>query len=284
MDLSALIFVALAVAWATYLIPKALRHHEDGSASRTVEGFSVRLRVLARREPVDSRSARLVVPGKPAAAVESSVPVAAAPAPDARPVPPAVRRAAAARAARRRLRVVLTLLLAGVGVGVAAAVGAIAWVWLAVPGALLVAWLVACRLMVKRERAVAAPVRRLPLIVEEPAPAVDEGDPATEEILAVQAETPDEMPDETPAEAPADEVTETPAPAGWDPVPVTLPTYVGKEPAARRSVRTIDLDATGVWTSGPLAADSALAREADAERKTRTARSEAEHKRRAAGS
>ena len=42
----------------------------------------------------------------------------------------------------------------------------------------------------------------------------------------------------------------------WDPVPVTLPTYVAK-PAARRTVRTIDLDATGVWTSGRTEADSA---------------------------
>jgi hypothetical protein len=49
----------------------------------------------------------------------------------------------------------------------------------------------------------------------------------------------------------------------WDPVPVTLPTYVSK-PSARRSVRTIDLDSTGVWTSGRTEADSALAREAEA--------------------
>jgi hypothetical protein len=45
---------------------------------------------------------------------------------------------------------------------------------------------------------------------------------------------------------------------------VTLPTYVTKPAAARRSVRTIDLDATGVWTSGRTEADAALAREADA--------------------
>ena len=51
MDLSALIFVALAVAWAAYLVPKALRHHEDAAASRSVDG-SDRMRVLARREPV----------------------------------------------------------------------------------------------------------------------------------------------------------------------------------------------------------------------------------------
>src|SRR5687767_15606571 len=60
-DLSALIFVALAVAWAVYLIPKALKHHDEVVRSRSVEKFSHTMRVLARREPVDRRSARLVV-------------------------------------------------------------------------------------------------------------------------------------------------------------------------------------------------------------------------------
>ena len=44
---------------------------------------------------------------------------------------------------------------------------------------------------------------------------------------------------------------------------MTLPTYVSK-PTARRTVRTIDLDATGVWSSGRSESDSAIAREADA--------------------
>ncbi len=65
MDLSALIFVALAVAWAVYLIPKALKHHEDDLRSRTVDKFSTSMRVLASREPVDSRTARLTVNGQP---------------------------------------------------------------------------------------------------------------------------------------------------------------------------------------------------------------------------
>jgi hypothetical protein len=55
-----LIFVALAVAWAVYLIPKALEHHEEGARTRTVDRFSARLRVLARREPINRRKARLV--------------------------------------------------------------------------------------------------------------------------------------------------------------------------------------------------------------------------------
>ena len=61
MDLSALIFVALAVAWAVYLIPKALKHHDEVVRSRSVDRFSHTMRVLARREPVSRRDARLVV-------------------------------------------------------------------------------------------------------------------------------------------------------------------------------------------------------------------------------
>ena len=49
-------------------------------------------------------------------------------------------------------------------------------------------------------------------------------------------------------------------PNAWDPVDVPLPTYVSK-PVAQRSVRTIDLDSTGVWSSGRSEADSALVRE-----------------------
>jgi hypothetical protein len=82
----------------------------------------------------------------------------------------------------------------------------------------------------------------------------------------------DEAMDDTSASLPLQPLAEQPAPAQspaatepglWDPVPVTLPTYVSKPPA-RRTVRTIDLDSTGVWTSGRTEADSALAREAEA--------------------
>ena len=50
----------------------------------------------------------------------------------------------------------------------------------------------------------------------------------------------------------------------WDPLPVTLPTYVSKPAATRRTVQTIDLESTGVWSSGRSESDSALAREAEA--------------------
>ncbi len=248
MDLSALIFVALAVAWAVYLIPKALKHHEDDQRSRTVDRFSTSMRVLARREPVDSRTARLVVGGAEAA-TSSPAPMA---------------RSTAARAARRRRRVLALILLACATVGALAGFAVIATQYVAAPAALLVAWLVTCRLMVRSERAAKTSTVRPPATGVEQQSVADEG-PATEEIAAVAAE-----PER--------------APGSWDPVPVTLPTYVSKEPAGRRSVRTIDLDSTGVWTSGHDESDSRIAREADQAREVgRTAEQDAEA-RRAAGS
>lgn len=269
MDPSALIFVALAVAWAVYLIPKALEHSDEGVRSRTVDRFSHTMRVLARREPVDSKKARLVKAEKAGRAVEAVAPAVPAPA------PARARREAAARAARRRRNVLGVLLLAVLAVVGVAASGVIGWIWTAVPAAFLAAWLVVCRLMVKRERraavpsarrpqpvpvpmaleeeyAAAAPVADVPVAAEEPLEAVDEYSTAAgtvEEQLAAA-----ELSGELPVDA-----TQV---GMWAPVPVTLPTYVSK-PAARRTVRTIDLDSTGVWTSGRTAADSALAREAD---------------------
>ncbi len=52
-----------------------------------------------------------------------------------------------------------------------------------------------------------------------------------------------------------------------------LPTYVSK-PVAPRSVSTIDLDSTGVWSSGRNASDSALAREAEAAERPASSESE----------
>src|SRR6476661_6434493 len=170
-DPSALIFVALAVAWAVYLVPKALRDHDNAVRSRSVDRFSHTMRVLARREPVDHRSARLVVtPGRPAsAAVVATKPTtskptatrldAAVPA-DAPVVRPATTREAANGAARRRRRVLGTILLANVAVLALAAFSVIAWGYAAIPAGLLVAWLVACRLMVRKELGLGAPVAR----------------------------------------------------------------------------------------------------------------------------
>ena len=251
MDPSALIFVALAVAWAVYLIPKALEHHEESARTRTVERFSKTMRVLARREPVSRRKARLVKVG---ASGSSDTSESSERRRDSRGVSldaPRVtaeqlraRRRAAARAARRRLRVLTLVLVANVVVAALAWFKVVEWVWCAVPAGVLVAWLVACRLMVKRER---ADLTRARIPTQVPAPAPRD---LTEEVAAVDAPLP------------GDEVAER-DPDAWDPVHTPLPTYVSK-PVARRTVSTIDLDSTGVWSSGRSAADSKLAREADA--------------------
>jgi hypothetical protein len=259
-DLSGLIFVALAVAWAAYLIPKALKHHEDVVRSRSVDRFSHTMRVLARREPVNRRNARLVVtPGRTASHVE--VAVKGEPAvTTAHQL--AARRATTNRAARRRRRVLLLLLLANVAVVAVATAKVISWWWVAAPAGLLLAWLLACRLMVRRER------NWQPSVVEKVVEALIE---ETAERSAVPL---DEA--ETDSFAAVSDDPGTPDPDVWDPVPVTLPTYVGKA-TAHRTVRTIDLDATGVWTSGRSDADSQLAREAEeAERAARDEKSRQE--------
>ena len=260
MDLSALIFVALAVAWAVYLVPKALKHHDDVVRSRSVDRFSHTMRVLARREPVNRRNARLVVtPGRPAAAA-----VVVTKGSTAVPVDARARREAANRAARRRRRVLGMIVVANLVVVTLAAFAVVGWAWTAVPGGLLVAWLVACRLMVRRERAASAPVANpvaTPAVETVEAVAADTERPTEpgEPVVARLDETPEQIADLEDTSSIAAVVD----PMLWDPVPVTLPTYVTKPAARRRTVRTIDLDATGVWTSGNTAGDSQLAREAE---------------------
>ncbi len=256
MDLSALIFVALAVSWAVYLIPKALKHHEEVVRSRSVDRFSHTMRVLARREPVSRRNARLVVtPTRaPSGPVVTTKHAEAAPA-------PSLSREAASRAARRRRRVLGLILVANVAVVAVAAFALISWWYAAIPAGLLVAWLVACRLMVRRERRATPAVRRP---VE---PAVDEPAEPSPEVAAEDLADTGQIP------AVVD-------PSLWDPMPVTLPTYVSKPAATRRSVRTIDLDSTGVWTSGRTEADAQLAREADeAEKAARAQRQQGDDSR-----
>lgn len=282
---SGLIFVAVAVAWAAYLVPKALRYHEDVARSRSVDRFSQTMRVLARREPVDRTRARLVVT-KPSAATGDAVAAAAegreapagptAPTASARQLSPKARREAARRAAQRRRRVLGTILALLVVTAALAAFSVVGWAWVAAPAALLVAWLVACRLMVRHEHGLpAVPSVRLPHLARDAEPA-----PASHEIAdeIADAELTTDVPvvtdtglEQVPAESPMT------APGLWDPVPVTLPTYVDKPAAVRRTVRTIDLDSTGVWTSGRTEADASLAREADAlERRRRAAREDDE--------
>ncbi|MGI8523302.1 MAG: divisome protein SepX/GlpR [Nocardioides sp.] len=260
--LSGLIFVALAIAWAVYLIPKALRHHDDAVSSRSIDRFSSTMRVLARRDAVSRKDARLVV--TPSRAASSPVvtikPSSAKPSPALPPPVPeaeqrAVQRESTRRATRRRRHVLALILFANAVVASLAAAPVIFWWYVAIPAGLLVAWLVACRLMVKKERAW-TPSLLVPRTAPDVAPA-SESDAADTDAAEADPDVTGEI-----AEVAEAAEAEPSDPARWDPVPVTLPTYVNM-PAARRTVRTIDLDSSGVWTSGRSEVDSALAREAE---------------------
>lgn len=230
MDLSGIIFAGLAVAWAVYLIPKALRHHDEMAQSRSVDRFSHTVRVLGR-----NGSSATAAGVRPEARQAAQPP---APEPVRTRVQHAGTREAARRAASRRRRVLGLLLLAVAVVAALAWRAIVPWWSTAVPGGLIVVFLVVARITVRRER------RRVSAVAE---------DPEVEDTVGISRE---EL-----AAAVTDPVDPTPlADEGslWDPLPVTLPTYVHKA-RARRTVRTIELTQTaGVTSSGHDEADSAL--------------------------
>lgn len=348
MDLSGIIFVVLAIAWAVYLVPKALKHHDEVARTRSIDRFSTAMRVLARREPVNRRNARLVV--TPARSGERMIvptrPTAGGATALARPVAGgAARREAARAAARRRRHVTLVLLVVDLVVVAAAGFGLVLWWTVAVPVALTAAYLVLCRRQVSRERhALRGASARLATAPQVPAragaTALSTGastgatvmgstsavatatgstaldvtsDQATEPVSAgprraIRVEAPygtvqapresaagsaagpaleEFSPDEDTITIPMTELQTMGVPAEtldggslWDPLPVTLPTYVTKARASR-TVRTIDLSAPGNWSSGRDEADSALVEQTTA---AEAAGDEAGTERRAVGS
>lgn len=288
MDLSAVIFVALAVAWAVYLVPKALKHHDEVARTRSVDRFSATMRTLARREPAvatgtsaASAGGRVVVtPGRPASVAEvttkprgarAGTPVAEA-APELTPAQRRARREAAKAAARRRRRVLGTLLVALLASVVVAALGVTSWWLVAAPGALIVMWLVACRAMVRGERRAKRVVVRTdaagePVAVDE----VDEGVTLLADVPPTyDVERSEDGFDEVGAVAETASIDASEVdPELWEPRPVTLPTYVGKEIAPLRHAKMLHKNEKGVWTSGHDTSDSIMAQDARAaERET----------------
>lgn len=254
MDLSALIFLAVVLAWAAYLIPMWLKRSEELSARRPVEVFSDSIRVLRRNPEVVSKQA----PSTPVPAASTSVPAT-----------PAVTRESARKAAQRRRRVLYILVLATAITAGVAGFAVIPWWSVAIPAGLVVAFLVIARLTVRRENARWAANTAAPKTPSAETSAETADEELTEEIdLRPTA-------DSVGMDALAEEG------ALWDPLPLTLPTYVGKA-HVRRTVRTIDL--TGMNSSGHDEADSKLAKEADEARTAeRAAAADAESDRKVAG-
>ena len=195
----------------------------------------------------------------------------------------------------------MLLLIANAVVAGLAGYRVFAWWYVAIPAVVLVAWLVACRLMVKSERqavsvrsteqAKTGTTERLAhrasgagvgastvgAATVAPGGGADAAEPEGADLAADETGRIAVIAEEIAVEAPAARVT---AAAGerslWDPVPMTLPTYVSKPAAARRTIRAIELDSTGVWTSGRLLRETELAKQADAAAKEAAAAESAE--------
>lgn len=261
-----LIVAFVVTVWAAYFVPLALRRYDEAHHHSALEVLTPLSRVIRRA---------------PAAREAEDLEYALADDADHVTSRPRQRltRSSAQIAARRRRRVLLTLLFANAVVGALVGFEIIPLWSVAIPAGLLVAWLVACRLQVRREYGISStwtsrsgtgraqmprvgvPKLRLPRIrVGRSASSAEDEDTVTI-IVSGQFEDVDpgrkHVMENAPLEADAlDEqlVIAVPSAAShgelvWDPLPVTLPTYVTK-PRAGRTVRTIDFDAPGVWTSG----------------------------------
>jgi hypothetical protein len=260
-----LIIAFVVAVWAAYFVPLVLRRYDEASKNASVESSGSQSRVIAR--PAAKPTAAVAEPViEPASSVVE--PVEAAPVAEkvAAPTARTLDRPAARLAARRRRRTLLTLLAVTALVGGLAGAAVIAPFWVAAPVALVVAWLVACRIQVRSELGIA----RIKTPKTPKQPKVDKKKAALsahdeEQTIVVSGQFEDINPgrkhqmEDLPLEANAldDQIViavpsvSTTGEALWDPLPVTLPTYVTK-PRAGRTVRTIDFGQAGAWTSGHI--------------------------------
>ena len=257
------LIVAFVVAiWAAYFVPLVLRRYDEASTSSSLEDLSPLSRVIT---PPATTAEQAETPeptpavAAPSSATETESDTDTTPPPRPRATGPRMTGAAARRAARRRRRTLLTLLVATAIVG-----GLVGFrlvpVWsVAIPAGLVLVWLVACRVQVRHERGISSPRKRTAKSVK--ASDAERTDDEVTVIVSGQAEDvnparPHVM-ESTPLEVDAlDEQLVIAAPSVattgelvWDPLPVTIPTYVTK-PRAGRTVRTIDFAQPGAWTSG----------------------------------
>ena len=227
MGTTGLIYVAIVAAWAAYLVPMILKRGDE-ARRRPVVPSSAEARVLSR----DPSRPRYVV--RPAGSTAADDPP-----PPKRYVPNRARRVAAMR--RRRVLSILTLSL--LSVVALAGLAMLPWWSVAIPGSLIVAFVVLTRVQLRRQardRARVAAERRTRAQARHDRGPAGKPAPAPDEEMTIEVKLP----------AAAPEPVEKPRTDGlWDPVPVTLPTYVMKEKAPDRTVRTISLSDDEVFSS-----------------------------------
>ena len=239
MGTTGLIFAAIAIAWLAYLVPHFVRRREDEpvTAVDPPDRFSDSMRIIRNGTAplVDQDLAQI-----PRYEVST----------------PQTRRAAIKdlcrqeRVAASRRRRVLMVLLAGLSavVGTCTA-GLTPWWSLVIPGGLLLLFVVIARISVRViRRNLDTRYRQIRHGSNESTIFLSREDLAKAELGKGPA-------------ASRKVKTESADDAGslWDPVPITVPTYVSK-PLAPRTVRTIDLSGPGVTTSTraqvPVTADA----------------------------
>jgi hypothetical protein len=247
-----------------------LRRHDEAVRARSVDRFSAAMRVLARRH-ADPGPAQPATPSgaqrgtaallRPPAASGST---AAAPPPRRRPSKHAARVAAGRR--RRVLYALLALTAANAG---AAAAGLLPWWSLGAPALLIVVFLAACRRQVRSAdeaywadakgaqpepggavRVEATYRERSDNPDDEPTVVLRRSEPLSDPVSATASAGREPL--AAPEQVVAVAVPTAEGESLWDPLPVTLPTYVTK-PKAPRVVRTITLGEPGTSTTGAQA-------------------------------
>ncbi|MFO6451613.1 MULTISPECIES: hypothetical protein [unclassified Aeromicrobium] len=259
---------------------------QDGPTRRVVEPRRTAVAAEERPAPTVTKKVAPTVTKRAEPATPSTSPRVDRTSPAVDAQRPRVTREAARIAARRRRTVLLTL-VAVLAVLTGVTVASLVPVWTPAIGVgLIVAWLVLCRVMVRQERGIARRssqgrivrgLRAVPSsvvrvvgwasgrVTSDRSTAVG-GTAADEEMtIVVSDQVEDLAPErrnvmETDAPLAADALDEqlqiavpsVSATSGeplWDPLPITVPTYVSK-PRAGRTVRTIEFGQPGAWTSG----------------------------------
>jgi len=239
MGTTGLIYVAIVAAWAAYLVPMMLKRNDEARRRSAPPPSSSEARVLSR-DP--SRPRYVVRPASTAddrTAGEERSATEDLP-PPTRYVPNRARRVAAMR--RRRVLSILTLSL--LSVVALAGLEILLWWTVAIPGALIAGFVVLTRVQLRRQahtRARLAAERRARAQARHDRGPAGKPAPSPDEEMTIEVKLPVEA--AAPAEKPAS------SEGLWDPVPVTLPTYVMKEKAPDRTVRTISLSDDEVFSS-----------------------------------
>jgi hypothetical protein len=268
--LTGVIYAAIVMVWAAYLVPLALRRHDESARKRSIERFSSAMRVLSRRgsRAGERGNDRMIVTPPRGVDTASGVDRVLTPTLSVngshQPAALASRptRAAMQSAAERRRRVLIVLVAVTLVTAVVSAFGFIAWWSFAIPLAVIVAFLMVARRQVRlasesywTEMAEQRPepsnvVRRPAARIDATHGAAKESDADDEPTITLNR---DDLrvggSDLVEERVMAVSVETADGSSLWDPLPVTLPTYVDA-PVAKRSFRTIDLGAPNTWSSG----------------------------------